>query len=68
MEGGRAHRLANAANALPPLELSFRRKDDDGNTQIVSRMDEVAEHYTKPWAGEWQGNEDAVSALRFELE
>ena len=49
---GQAHKWSNAPNALPALQLCFKRADGTVETDPI----EVAAYHVRPWELEWEGN------------
>ena len=58
---GKAHKMANSDNLLPPLRLTIKEKDAEGKMQFINDPLEVTKFYAAPWRKQWNANDSSFA-------
>ena len=56
---GKAHKMANADNLLPPLRLVIKATNQEGKICFINDPLAVAKHYAAPWKKQWNADDES---------
>ena len=59
---GKAHKIANVDNLLPPLRLVVKSNDAEGKVCFINDPLDIAKHYAEPWKRQWKANDPSFQS------